>query len=216
MDDLLLKEKGDEDRRDLLSKVKPIGHSVASEFVGLGSDAGNPVVVQRLEPKLRDDREAARLDGLMKGKTGEIHTKIIDSCLPLGQLKPFRDNHMSLMIHTGAKGSNVNLSQISCLLGVWRRETSHWFFSHLCCLFSTQANKNSRVAVSPAWSRARPCPRSGRTRQRPSRAVSSAAVSSLVSSPKSFSFTAWLAVRVSSIPPSRRVVLVISSAVSSR
>ena len=24
---------------------------------------------------------------------------------------------MSLMIHTGAKGSNVNLSQISCLLG---------------------------------------------------------------------------------------------------
>lgn len=29
---------------------------------------------------------------------------------------------MSLMIHTGAKGSNVNLSQISCLLGtVWGR-----------------------------------------------------------------------------------------------
>lgn len=36
--------------------------------------------------------------------------------LPL-QLKPFLHNHMSLMIHTGAKGSNVNLSQITCLLG---------------------------------------------------------------------------------------------------
>jgi len=33
------------------------------------------------------------------------------------QLKPFLHNHMSLMIHTGAKGSNVNLSQITCLLG---------------------------------------------------------------------------------------------------
>lgn len=32
-------------------------------------------------------------------------------------MKAFRFNHMSLMIHTGAKGSNVNLSQISCLLG---------------------------------------------------------------------------------------------------
>lgn len=53
----------------------------------------------------------------MKGKTGEIHSKVIDVCLPHGQLNNFRHNHTSLMIHAGAKGSNVNLAQISCLLG---------------------------------------------------------------------------------------------------
>ncbi len=37
---------------------------------------------------------------------------------------------MSLMIHTGAKGSNVNLSQISCLLGTKQEIVAiEWFFN---------------------------------------------------------------------------------------
>jgi len=39
------------------------------------------------------------------------------ACLPGGQLKPFLHNCMALMTGTGAKGSQVNFSQISCLLG---------------------------------------------------------------------------------------------------
>lgn len=39
------------------------------------------------------------------------------ACLPAGQMKPFRKNCMALMTGTGAKGSQVNFSQISCLLG---------------------------------------------------------------------------------------------------
>ena len=38
-------------------------------------------------------------------------------CLPKGQVKPFPHNCLSLMTVTGAKGSLVNFSQISCLLG---------------------------------------------------------------------------------------------------
>ena len=38
-------------------------------------------------------------------------------CLPKGQIKPFPHNCLSLMTVTGAKGSLVNFSQISCLLG---------------------------------------------------------------------------------------------------
>ena len=67
--------------------------------------------------RLREDAESAKLDGAMKTKMNKLSSAIVDACLPLGQLKKFQENHMSLMIHTGAKGSNVNLSQISCLLG---------------------------------------------------------------------------------------------------
>ena len=39
------------------------------------------------------------------------------ACFPGGEKKPFRRNCMALMTSTGAKGSQVNFSQISCLLG---------------------------------------------------------------------------------------------------
>lgn len=42
---------------------------------------------------------------------------VAQACLPAGQMKPFRKNCMALMTGTGAKGSQVNFSQISCLLG---------------------------------------------------------------------------------------------------
>ena len=38
-------------------------------------------------------------------------------CLPGGLVKPFPRNCLSMMTVTGAKGSQVNFSQISCLLG---------------------------------------------------------------------------------------------------
>lgn len=45
------------------------------------------VVTQRLEARLRDDREAAKLDNAMRGKLSEMHSKIIDTCLPEGQVR---------------------------------------------------------------------------------------------------------------------------------
>ena len=41
----------------------------------------------------------------------------MQACLPDGQAKPFPGNYFSAMTATGAKGSLVNFSQISCLLG---------------------------------------------------------------------------------------------------
>ena len=43
--------------------------------------------------------------------------RCLQVCLPKGQIKPFPHNNLSLMTVTGAKGSLVNFSQISCLLG---------------------------------------------------------------------------------------------------
>ena len=53
-------------------------------------------------------------------RTGAMHplsSEVVKACLPGGQRKPFRHNMMALMTVTGAKGSVVNFSQISCLLG---------------------------------------------------------------------------------------------------
>ena len=35
----------------------------------------------------------------------------------LGLIKPFPHNNLQLMVNSGAKGSTVNTTQISCLLG---------------------------------------------------------------------------------------------------
>ena len=55
---------------------------------------------------------------LENGQIGvRAHSVYLGNCLPSGQLKPFPFNGMSLMTLSGAKGSAVNFSQISCLLG---------------------------------------------------------------------------------------------------
>ncbi len=46
-----------------------------------------------------------------------LSSEVVKACLPGGQRKAFRHNMMALMTVTGAKGSVVNFSQISCLLG---------------------------------------------------------------------------------------------------
>jgi DNA-directed RNA polymerase I subunit RPA1 len=70
-----------------------------------------------LEDTVRSDEKLAQLDNKMKSKTGEVTTGIVKSTIPNGLYKPFPDNGMQLMTVSGAKGSNVNVTQISCMLG---------------------------------------------------------------------------------------------------
>lgn len=51
------------------------------------------------------------------GAMHPLSSEVVKACLPGGQRKAFRHNMMALMTVTGAKGSVVNFSQISCLLG---------------------------------------------------------------------------------------------------
>jgi DNA-directed RNA polymerase I subunit RPA1 len=70
-----------------------------------------------LEDTIRSDEKLAALDAKMKSKTGEVTTGIVKHLLPNGLYKPFPENGMQLMTVSGAKGSNVNVTQISCMLG---------------------------------------------------------------------------------------------------
>ncbi|RCI04863.1 hypothetical protein CU098_005024 [Rhizopus stolonifer] len=124
MDDLILTKEGDKWRRDLLDGGKGLGDEAHLEFLGLADTAktANPSVLAkefklRMNEVIRDDNKLAGLDNAMKAKVNKLTSSITQTCLPNGLFRPFPKNDMQMMTVSGAKGSNVNATQISCLLG---------------------------------------------------------------------------------------------------
>ncbi|KHN96012.1 DNA-directed RNA polymerase I subunit RPA1 [Metarhizium album ARSEF 1941] len=119
VDDLKLTAKGEEARRQELQAINRVGLEVASKYVSLKdvSDGQNPVLLERLEEVLRDDTKLEGLDLLMNHTTRDITDKVQKVCIPNGLEKPFPRNQMQAMTTSGAKGSRVNASLISCNLG---------------------------------------------------------------------------------------------------
>ena len=123
-DDLKLTAQGDKERRTLIDGAKMIGRDACLEFTQLGDSEGivpkdqlDRTLQRKLEGVLRSDEKMAALDSTMKNKTNSVTSSIISKCIPEHLLKPFPDNNMQVMTVSGAKGSAVNVSQISCLLG---------------------------------------------------------------------------------------------------
>lgn len=122
MDDLRLTDEGDGWRRDLISEAGDGGREVTVEYVGLGDAQLSALQLdkelrKRMEEVTRDDSKLQGLDAKMKVRMNKLTSSIIGRCLPNGLLKPFPKNNMQMMTTSGAKGSNVNVSQISCCLG---------------------------------------------------------------------------------------------------
>lgn len=118
MDDLRLSASGDIWRRDLIDGNKDAGQQASCAYVMLDNISSDPQILrQRLEEVLRDDEKLAGLDAAVQSKMNGVTSSIIKQCIPDGLLKPFPHNSMQAMTLSGAKGSNVNVSQISCLLG---------------------------------------------------------------------------------------------------
>ncbi|KAK4517294.1 uncharacterized protein ATC70_000628 [Mucor velutinosus] len=124
MDDLILTEEGNKWRRDLLDGGKGLGEEAHLEFLGLtetAKTASEEVLKKefklRMNEVIRDDNKLAGLDNAMKAKVNKLTSSITTTCLPNGLVRPFPKNDMQMMTVSGAKGSNVNATQISCLLG---------------------------------------------------------------------------------------------------
>lgn len=112
-----------------------MGRGILKEFSFDGQPAGNNQIINEnssslllqafedrklyaaLEQVIRSDEKLAELDSKVKARTGEVTTNIVRGMIPNGLFKPFPDNGMQLMTVSGAKGSSVNVTQISCLLG---------------------------------------------------------------------------------------------------
>nr|AOE43236.1 RNA polymerase I [Rostrostelium ellipticum] len=116
LDDLLIKKPEEEFRVESLIKANAEGLQVAAKFAG--QDKYDRVSTSRyMREALKEEREVGRLDSMLKKGLNQYTSKVIDTLLPGGQVKAFPENAFSLMTVSGAKGSVVNFSQISCLLG---------------------------------------------------------------------------------------------------
>lgn len=139
MEDLILTPEADAKRRQLVKDTYSIGSRAAKAWadsdggkVEIPSVAQNPKSKQPLKPHEEaavaskigellsggDGKEnAAALDGFMQSQVNPLASDIIKVCLPDGLAVPFPENTFGLMTTTGAKGSIVNQSQVSCALG---------------------------------------------------------------------------------------------------
>lgn len=123
MDDLILTAEGEKIRKDILDNASGDGAVAAMKYVGLPEDSKieDPDTAKnlaiRLEEILRDDHLMAGLDAVMQSAFNKTTSKINNDVLPDHLVRPFPDNNMQMMTISGAKGSKVNASQISTLLG---------------------------------------------------------------------------------------------------
>lgn len=139
MEDLILKKGTDQERRELVQRAYNMGSRAAKAWAD--SDGGKveipnlskvPNCDQPLKPieaattsaKIAEllsggegKENAASLDSYMQSQINPLASEIIKKCLPSGLEIPFPQNTFSLMVTTGAKGSTVNQSQVSCALG---------------------------------------------------------------------------------------------------
>ncbi|KAJ4314688.1 hypothetical protein N0V84_008763 [Fusarium piperis] len=119
IDDLRLTPEGEQSRRRELQPADHIGLKIASDYVSLGdnSDPADALLLERLEEVMRDDSKLEALDMLMNQGSKDITAAVQKACFPNGLEKPFPRNQMNVMTTSGAKGSKVNSSLISCNLG---------------------------------------------------------------------------------------------------
>ena len=136
MEDLVLKPDADADRRVLVQKAYNQGMRAAAAWAD--SEGGKSEIRDKDLPttplKPHEHASAAKkihtlltnpqgasnasaLDSYMQGKLNPLASQVIKRCLPDGLAVPFPYNTFSLMCSTGAKGSIVNQSQVSCGLG---------------------------------------------------------------------------------------------------
>ena len=119
IEDIVLTQQGNAARQQQLKVADTIGHEIASKYVTLDdtSNGSNAELKARLEDVLRDDAKQAGLDGVYNSRTAQVSSEVTKACLPSGLFKPYPRNQMQLMTSSGAKGSSVQTSLISCNLG---------------------------------------------------------------------------------------------------
>lgn len=134
VDDLLLHENADKMRTGSIHGAKKRSVVSSAEFVEdllpenflSGKKLDAELVAEALRHKFQLNSEdysdlSKALDNHVKSSlnqlTSEIIKKSLDPSSKTATWKRFPLNNLSLMTMSGAKGSNVNLSQISCLLG---------------------------------------------------------------------------------------------------
>ncbi|KAJ1703655.1 hypothetical protein LUZ63_003434 [Rhynchospora breviuscula] len=118
--DLIIDQDFDWERRKILEKCEERSEDVHARFTGIEKRNTDPLVLQmEVEKVVRSNGDSATetLDRMMCNALNALTSEVNKTLFPNGLQKPFPNNCLSLMATTGAKGSLVNMSQISSLLG---------------------------------------------------------------------------------------------------
>jgi DNA-directed RNA polymerase I subunit RPA1 len=133
IEDLTLTEASDKVRAKLLTKVQTDSEIGLQKFLDSaagvaptalsGSNGFTPSERLRCENRIahllhsEKTEGKVKLDGAVQAVVNKSASDILKACLPSGLEVQFPKNNFSMMVLTGAKGSAVNQSQISCFLG---------------------------------------------------------------------------------------------------
>ena len=138
MEDLVLTDGADVERRKLVQRAYNAGCRAAKAWAdseggkmpiktnpdqeGLSElkpveKATTAAKIQALLSGSDGNENFAALDGFMQSQLNPLASDIVKQCLPHGLAVPFPLNTFGVMTTTGAKGSIVNQSQVSCALG---------------------------------------------------------------------------------------------------
>merc|ERR1719431_1193898 len=109
------------ERAAVMPRTEKVGNSCAATGVGIKGDFTEQVLKYKLEDAHRASAKVPKkrmdIDRGFKSALNPATNAINSCCLPAGLIKPFPHNNLQLMVNSGAKGSTVNTTQISCLLG---------------------------------------------------------------------------------------------------
>jgi DNA-directed RNA polymerase I subunit RPA1 len=116
--DILVVDKADEKRDDIICLVREAGRVAAIKATELPVDVDDNKLIETIrEMYTKDPKFRANLDRQYKNMLDSYTNNINTVCLTEGLLEKFPYNNLQLMVQSGAKGSTVNTMQISCLLG---------------------------------------------------------------------------------------------------
>ena len=116
--DMGITRKGEEMRDTMRKNTEKAANDIAEKFIeefGTDKDKNQPLK-ERLWNLVKHSDMKERFDHMTMDKLNEASTKAINGVFPKELTKGFPMNHMTMMTTSGAKGSIVNLTQISCLL----------------------------------------------------------------------------------------------------
>eukprot|EP01083_Nonionella_stella_P050855 135148_1 len=119
--DLVLVHEAEVIRERLRRSVDRDSVKTGAEFAGIEdysrSKFADDDVVKLVRDKLKLPNGEAAFDSTMKNFLNPVTSEIFESAFPHGLKVKFPHNYFAAMILSGAKGSRVNISQISSLLG---------------------------------------------------------------------------------------------------
>lgn len=121
LDDCLLKPSTDEQLMQQFTLANTKNEEATIKFAKehtSSANTSNNNISETLAQALMNKNNYRKFDSAVKKELNEITSKVIKLSIPSGQYKTFPKNCLTLMTESGAKGSLVNASQISCCLGL--------------------------------------------------------------------------------------------------